>query len=71
MAYGLGKFTMLLILSLIVWTTSPLVVEARIIHHKWEVKYQFKSPDCFQKLAVTINGITPGPTIYAQVSTTG
>ncbi|KAK1301433.1 L-ascorbate oxidase [Acorus calamus] len=58
--------TTLLILSLIVWTTSPLVVEARVHHHKWEVKYQFKSPDCFQKLAVTINGMTPGPTIYAR-----
>ncbi|CAN6195691.1 unnamed protein product [Urochloa humidicola] len=34
-------------------------------HHEWEISYQFKSPDCVQKLAVAINGQTPGPTIRA------
>ncbi|XP_059451209.1 L-ascorbate oxidase-like [Corylus avellana] len=33
---------------------------------QWEVKYAYKSPDCFKKLAMTINGESPGPTIYAQ-----
>nr|DAD40261.1 TPA_asm: hypothetical protein HUJ06_014584 [Nelumbo nucifera] len=41
-------------------------VDARIRHYKWEVKYEFKSPDCYKKLAITINGRTPGPTIQAQ-----
>ena len=30
-----------------------------------EIKYQSKSPDCFQKLVITINGKFPGPPIYA------
>ncbi|XVE83196.1 hypothetical protein DITRI_Ditri16bG0068000 [Diplodiscus trichospermus] len=41
-------------------------VEARIRRYKWEVKYEYKSPDCFEKLVITINGQTPGPTIRAQ-----
>ncbi|CAL0325142.1 unnamed protein product [Lupinus luteus] len=40
--------------------------EARVRHYKWEVKYEYKSPDCFKKLVITINGRTPGPTIQAQ-----
>ena len=40
-------------------------VQANTHHQKWEVAYEFKSPDCFQKLAITINGRTPGPTIVA------
>lgn len=39
--------------------------EARIRHFKWEVKYEYKSPDCYTKLVITINGKTPGPTITA------
>jgi FtsP/CotA-like multicopper oxidase with cupredoxin domain len=34
-------------------------------HYDWEISYQHKSPDCFKKLAVTVNGEAPGPTIYA------
>ncbi|CAI9780945.1 unnamed protein product [Fraxinus pennsylvanica] len=45
--------------------TVPLV-EGRVRHYKWEVKYEFKSPDCYKKLAITINGRTPGPSIIAQ-----
>ncbi|KAD4888976.1 hypothetical protein R6Q59_034138 [Mikania micrantha] len=41
-------------------------VEARIRHYRWEVKYEFKSPDCYKKLVITINGRSPGPTILAQ-----
>jgi FtsP/CotA-like multicopper oxidase with cupredoxin domain len=40
--------------------------EGRIRHYKWEVKYEYKSPDCFKKLVITINGKTPGSTIQAQ-----
>ncbi|XP_076960513.1 L-ascorbate oxidase-like [Bidens hawaiensis] len=42
------------------------LVEAKIKHYRWEVKYEFKSPDCYKKLVITINGRTPGPTILAQ-----
>lgn len=48
----------------------PLSAEARIRHHKWEVKYELKSPDCYKKLVITINGKTPGPTINAEVGDT-
>jgi len=40
--------------------------EARVRHYKWEVKYDYRSPDCYKKLVITINGKTPGPTIQAQ-----
>ncbi|XP_030468664.2 L-ascorbate oxidase-like [Syzygium oleosum] len=40
--------------------------EARVRRYKWDVKYEFKSPDCYRKLAITINGKTPGPTVLAQ-----
>ncbi|KAL6338730.1 hypothetical protein AAG906_023879 [Vitis piasezkii] len=40
--------------------------EARIRRYRWEVKYEYKSPDCFQKMVITINGQSPGPTILAE-----
>lgn len=43
-----------------------MIVEAKIRHYRWEVKYEFKSPDCFKKLVITINGKSPGPSILAQ-----
>lgn len=42
------------------------IAEARIRRYKWEVKYEYKSPDCMKKLSMTINGRTPGPSITAQ-----
>ncbi|CAO2195548.1 unnamed protein product [Urochloa humidicola] len=39
--------------------------EAKVHHHTWDIEYHRKSPDCFEKLAVTINGEAPGPTIHA------
>ncbi|KAI6699643.1 hypothetical protein NL676_013967 [Syzygium grande] len=42
------------------------LAEARVRRYKWDVKYEFKSPDCYKKLAMTINGKTPGPAILAQ-----
>ncbi|PSR88097.1 L-ascorbate oxidase [Actinidia chinensis var. chinensis] len=38
----------------------------RIRHYKWEVKYEYKSPDCYKKLVIAINSRTPGPTIEAE-----
>ncbi|KAK9066511.1 hypothetical protein SSX86_013834 [Deinandra increscens subsp. villosa] len=54
----------LLLLSFFMSLNS--VAEARIRHYRWEVKYEFKSPDCFRKLVITVNGRSPGPTILAQ-----
>ncbi|WOL19407.1 hypothetical protein Cni_G28205 [Canna indica] len=56
----------LLFLILHIICSTTLMVHAKEHFHKWEVSYQFKSPDCFRKLAVTINGKTPGPMIDAQ-----
>jgi FtsP/CotA-like multicopper oxidase with cupredoxin domain len=41
------------------------VAEAKVHHHTWDIAYHRKSLDCFEKLAVTINGEAPGPTIRA------
>ncbi|KAJ4966657.1 hypothetical protein NE237_018506 [Protea cynaroides] len=35
-------------------------------YRRWEAKYEYKFLDCYKKLAITINGETPGPTIIAQ-----
>ncbi|KAL3818898.1 hypothetical protein ACJIZ3_004803 [Penstemon smallii] len=59
------KFLILCLCVLFHGITIPLI-EAKIRHYKWEVKYEYKSPDCHKKLAITINGGTPGPTIIAQ-----
>ncbi|GKV25325.1 hypothetical protein SLEP1_g34780 [Rubroshorea leprosula] len=40
--------------------------DARIRRFKWDVKYEYRSPDCVKKLVITINGQSPGPTIKAQ-----
>ncbi|XP_068637472.1 L-ascorbate oxidase [Aristolochia californica] len=42
------------------------MAEARVRRYKWEVDYQMKSPDCYKKVTIAINGRTPGPTILAQ-----
>ncbi|KAF8017583.1 hypothetical protein BT93_H2691 [Corymbia citriodora subsp. variegata] len=42
------------------------LAEARVRRYKWDVKYEFKSPDCYKKLVITINGRSPGPSILAQ-----
>ncbi|KAK2973574.1 hypothetical protein RJ640_030699 [Escallonia rubra] len=56
----------LLLLSLFVFVTSVPSVEARIRRYRWEVKYEYRSPDCYKKLVITINGRAPGPSILAQ-----
>ncbi|KAG8373336.1 hypothetical protein BUALT_Bualt11G0013600 [Buddleja alternifolia] len=53
-------------LSILCLLAFCVSVEAKVRHYKWEVKYEFKSPDCYRKLAITINGRTPGPSIIAQ-----
>lgn len=52
-------------LCLFVSCTSIASVEARTHRYKWEAKYEYKSPDCYKKLVITINGRSPGPTIRA------
>ena len=32
----------------------------------WVIKREYLNPDCVEKLAVTINGVFPGPTVRAQ-----
>ncbi|KAM6563764.1 hypothetical protein CsatB_023762 [Cannabis sativa] len=56
----------LLMVSAIIIIVPTSVESARIRHYKWDVKNEFKSPDCFKKLVITINGRSPGPTILAQ-----
>ncbi|XP_054805541.1 L-ascorbate oxidase-like [Prosopis cineraria] len=56
----------LVTLYLFLCFTNLSSCEARIRRYRWEVKYECKSPDCFKKLVITINGATPGPTIQAQ-----
>ncbi|GAV86814.1 Cu-oxidase domain-containing protein/Cu-oxidase_2 domain-containing protein/Cu-oxidase_3 domain-containing protein [Cephalotus follicularis] len=55
-----------LALCFLVCLVNVQVAKAKIRKHKWEVKYEYKSHDCYQKLAMTVNGKTPGPTILAQ-----
>ncbi|CAK9154010.1 unnamed protein product [Ilex paraguariensis] len=55
-----------LVLCLCIFLAAVPSVEGRIRRYKWEVKYEYKSPDCYKKLSITINGRTPGPTILAQ-----
>ncbi|EXB39775.1 L-ascorbate oxidase [Morus notabilis] len=51
---------------LVAFVVNVPTVEARIRHYKWEAKYEYRSPDCFKKLVITVNGRSPGPTILAQ-----
>ena len=66
----ISRVTLLLCLLGIIALLNGLGVEARIRRYKWEVKYEYRSPDCFKKLVITINGQTPGPTIRAQQNDT-
>ncbi|KAK1587424.1 hypothetical protein Q3G72_012705 [Acer saccharum] len=59
----LNLFVLLFLVSVM---NFPAVSEAKIRRYKWELKYEYKSPDCFKKLVITINGRTPGPTIVAE-----
>lgn len=56
---------LLFLFSLCLLISSIDIVEASVHHLKWEIKYEYRSPDCFKKLGITINGLSPGPTITA------
>lgn len=66
------KILNLLALCVLIFSLANIVpmAEARIRRYKWEVKYEYKSPDCFRKVVITINGRTPGPTIQARQNDT-
>lgn len=66
------KILNLLALCVLIFSLANIVpmAEARIRRYKWEVKYEYKSPDCFRKVVITINGRTPGPTIQARKNDT-
>ncbi|KAI8028788.1 L-ascorbate oxidase [Camellia lanceoleosa] len=58
------------LMRLLLILASIPVAEARFRHYKWEVNYEYKSPDVYKKLMITINGRSPGPTIMAQQNDT-
>ncbi|KAF6149209.1 hypothetical protein GIB67_026065 [Kingdonia uniflora] len=58
-----GLLGLCLFLSIL---TVSTVEAANIRRYKWEVKYEYKAQDCFKKLVITTNGISPGPSINAQ-----
>ncbi|GMP32751.1 hypothetical protein CsSME_00006370 [Camellia sinensis var. sinensis] len=58
----------LLLVCLVI--SVPSAEASRVRHFKWEVKHEFKSPDCYNKLVITINGKSPGPTILAEQNDT-
>ncbi|KAF8404545.1 hypothetical protein HHK36_009432 [Tetracentron sinense] len=60
--FPIGLLVLCLFASLII---APSV-EARIRTYNWEAKYEYKSPDCYKKLIITINGKSPGPSILAR-----
>ncbi|KAL1820367.1 hypothetical protein ACET3Z_015236 [Daucus carota] len=62
---GLFSRYLVLALCLIICLTNISSANAAVRRFKWEVKYEYKSQDCVRKLALTINGKTPGPTIRA------
>ncbi|XP_020575855.1 L-ascorbate oxidase [Phalaenopsis equestris] len=59
------QITLLLFFFSLCLLHSINIVEATVHHLKWEIKYEYRSPDCFKKLGITINGLSPGPTITA------
>ncbi|KAL6959309.1 L-ascorbate oxidase [Sarracenia purpurea var. burkii] len=62
--------TRLVAIGLLVSVATVPIADARLRRYRWEVKYEYKSPDCYNKLVITINGQSPGPTIEAQQNDT-
>lgn len=58
--------TKLAVFTLLVSLIHVSTVEAKVRRYKWEAKHEYKSPDCYKKLVLTINGKSPGPSILAQ-----
>ncbi|XP_022740762.1 L-ascorbate oxidase-like [Durio zibethinus] len=66
--FGILHWERIMIMLLVACIFMSLItVPAAAIerHYTWEVTYQYKSLDCYKKLAIAINGLTPGPTISA------
>ncbi|KAG0589586.1 hypothetical protein KC19_1G032000 [Ceratodon purpureus] len=42
-----------------------LVIEAAVVEYDWTVDYTYASPDCVEKLVLSINKQFPSPTIHA------
>ncbi|KAL5753567.1 hypothetical protein ACOSP7_021787 [Xanthoceras sorbifolium] len=59
------KSLMMIFLALKFFFMIISLSEARVHNYTWEITYQFKSQDCYKKLAIAINGMTPGPVISA------
>ena len=59
-----------LFLTLALLLQAGALVLGKVRHYKWQVDYQFWSPDCVQKVVISINGNYPGPTIRAHVGDT-
>ncbi|TKW12127.1 hypothetical protein SEVIR_5G016600v4 [Setaria viridis] len=57
--------TLAVVLGAFLCSLAALSAEAKVHHHTWDIAYHRKSLDCFEKLAVTVNGEAPGPTIRA------
>lgn len=63
---GLFSRHFVLLVCLIISLTTISSTNAAVRRYKWEVKYEYKSQDCVNKLVLVINGKTPGPTIRAK-----
>ncbi|KAL2611240.1 hypothetical protein R1flu_022932 [Riccia fluitans] len=49
---------------------AAVAVQGAVKHYDWTIDYDFWSPDCVEKLIISINGQYPGPTIDATVGDT-
>ncbi|XVE86735.1 hypothetical protein DITRI_Ditri18aG0057500 [Diplodiscus trichospermus] len=59
------RIVIMLLVTCIFISFVTVPTEAIDRHYTWDVTYQYKSLDCYKKLAIAINGLTPGPTISA------
>ena len=59
----------MLLLNMRTLTTSLLVLSgmalARVRHYTLDISNKLVSPDGFERYAVTVNGVTPGPVLIA------
>ncbi|KAJ6791887.1 putative L-ascorbate oxidase [Iris pallida] len=55
-----------LFVTLLLFLALALSAEAKVRRYRFHIAYKYKSPDCFQKLSITVNGQSPGPTIIAE-----
>ncbi|MCO5602536.1 hypothetical protein L7F22_056669 [Adiantum nelumboides] len=61
--YGVLRLQTALWASFLLMMLVMGVSAGRVKHYKWKVDYRFWSPDCVEKLIISINGQYPGPTI--------